>query len=235
MIFVNAEDSQRDLVEVTNPGGYTTKMRVRTLFRKNQSWLAHSLSGFLKKNNNFDPTVDIFIKSHPCEPRRSNSFWSWTCIGSLLLIFLYSFGNWSCIKAGLSLPWSFLLASSGLGNVGAASILILRIKYFHFWSVCWLTFMRAMQVCTLHCGQCRCICQKRWSFREREAAVASLPWWQGRLLVLLVPRVQLWASSENESPWERLYRRFWPSLRVCYSTTLPTCSVLSVKAYRVRS
>jgi len=29
--------ADHDLIEITNPGGYTTKMRVRTLFRKNQS------------------------------------------------------------------------------------------------------------------------------------------------------------------------------------------------------
>ena len=29
--------ADHDLIEITNPGGYTTKMRVRTLFHKNQS------------------------------------------------------------------------------------------------------------------------------------------------------------------------------------------------------
>ena len=44
--------------------------------RRDYASSAIFLSILLKKNNNLGPIVDIFINSHPCEPKRSKFFWS---------------------------------------------------------------------------------------------------------------------------------------------------------------
>ena len=96
-------------------GNYSKNSRT---IRRNYASSAIFLSILLKKNNNLGPIVDIFINSHPCEPKRSKFIWSWTSIGSPWRTSLYSSGNWSYIKEGLSVPFSFYLPLLDLAAKG---------------------------------------------------------------------------------------------------------------------